>query len=275
VTTLLRDVVVKAGQDKSAEMTADIYLEEWLPDELDAYLDAATSAKCRILDRLGILAAQDKVILDGGCGPGTFGLSLARGNRVLGIDISWRSVRHANRRSASRNVRFAGIVADLERLPFAADSFDICFCGWVLHHFPDFAGALSELNRVLRPGGLLAIVEPNESNPVIRASRFFEDLFKGLVVGSGLDVPNRQVHTPSSYSALLDRSGFIDIRSTSTRSTEVPVLPKAKRRSMGLIRSASLMVFLSMRRFLFRLSDSFLSSQRHPVLLIVAKKPAS
>lgn len=260
------------SQDKRAEMAADVYLEEWLPDELDAYLDTATDAKRRILKELGILSVQNKVILDAGCGPATFGLSLAQGNRVLGIDISLRSVRHANRRAASKAVRFCGIVADLERLPFRGSDFDVCFCGWVLHHFPELTGVLSELHRVLKPGGILSIVEPNEANPIMKVSRFFEDVFKRLVIRSGLDVPNRQVHPPHYYPPVLLSTGFDEIQCTSTCSREVPMLPVSKRRSLGYIRFASMMVFLAVRRLLFRLADIFFSRGNGAALLIVAKK---
>jgi SAM-dependent methyltransferase len=48
----------------------------------------------------------------------------------------------------------ADIKADICDLPFAANTFDVVFCNHVLEHIPDDAKAMSELYRVLKPGGL-------------------------------------------------------------------------------------------------------------------------
>lgn len=54
---------------------------------------------------------------------------------------------------------------DAHNLPFRAGSFDAVFGGHILHHL-DYDRALSEIRRVLRPGGVLVFVEPMDCNPV-------------------------------------------------------------------------------------------------------------
>jgi ubiquinone/menaquinone biosynthesis C-methylase UbiE len=49
-------------------------------------------------------------------------------------------------------------VGDAENLPFAADSFDLGYSWGVLHHTPDTEKAISELVRVIRPGGEIKIM---------------------------------------------------------------------------------------------------------------------
>ncbi|MBU6217085.1 MAG: methyltransferase domain-containing protein [Acidobacteria bacterium] len=49
---------------------------------------------------------------------------------------------------------------DACRLPFADDSFDRVICSEVFEHIPDDTGAMAELTRVLRPGGVLAATVP-------------------------------------------------------------------------------------------------------------------
>lgn len=51
------------------------------------------------------------------------------------------------------NSPLAEVKADICNLPFQSNSFDIIFCNHVLEHIPDHLKALSELFRVLKPGG--------------------------------------------------------------------------------------------------------------------------
>jgi SAM-dependent methyltransferase len=71
-------------------------------------------------------------------------------------DLGWRLA--AKRVAGSRvPVRRAGL--DGQTLPFPDDSFDSALSTWTLCTIPDVAAALSELRRVLRPGGTLHFVE--------------------------------------------------------------------------------------------------------------------
>ncbi|MCO8265783.1 methyltransferase domain-containing protein, partial [Haloferax sp. AB510] len=58
--------------------------------------------------------------------------------------------------TAVREYPVAGVVADAERLPFAADSFDAAACRIAAHHFPDPESFVAEVARVLEPGGVFA-----------------------------------------------------------------------------------------------------------------------
>lgn len=52
------------------------------------------------------------------------------------------------------------LTADLTKLPFDSDSFDILICSHVLEHIPDDAAAFSEIRRVLKPGGKAMLLTP-------------------------------------------------------------------------------------------------------------------
>lgn len=111
--------------------------------------------------------------LDLATGPGTIALELgARGASVVGIDISAEQIATARRvareRSLEGNVHFA--VAAAENTGLEASSFDLVTAGQCWHWF-DGDAALAEAQRVLRPGGLLAIAYYSylaEHSPVAR-----------------------------------------------------------------------------------------------------------
>lgn len=111
------------------------------------------------------LTGNEKV-LDLGAGQGWAARHFAeRGCEVVATDIvademyglgrAWAIMDHAG-------VYFEPLLTDGEKLPFPDDSFDIVFFCGALHHFADFGKVLSQVNRVLKPGGrLIAAGEPS------------------------------------------------------------------------------------------------------------------
>ena len=98
-------------------------------------------------------------LLEVGCGMGTDLLRFARGRaRVTGIDLTPRSLEISRRHLSLYGEAGDFANADCERLPFADDSFDVVYSNGVLHHTPDTAGAVLEIHRVLRPGGLARVM---------------------------------------------------------------------------------------------------------------------
>src|SRR5207244_1217521 len=59
--------------------------------------------------------------------------------------------------------RVTHVAADLTRLPYADRTFDAIVCGWVLEHLPDPQAGLSELARVLQPGGKLLLLSTEDT----------------------------------------------------------------------------------------------------------------
>jgi SAM-dependent methyltransferase len=99
-------------------------------------------------------------VLDVGCGTGFFLLNLWRAGFVgepHACDISpgMLAVCAESARILGCDVRLK--VADLERLPYEEQSFDLVVGHAVLHHVPDLPRAFAEIRRVLRPGGALLI----------------------------------------------------------------------------------------------------------------------
>jgi SAM-dependent methyltransferase len=93
-------------------------------------------------------------ILDAGCGPGRlaerFQHELAA--EVIGLDQSERMVELTRTRGVD------AVVGDVRDLPFGDGTFDCAVAAWMLYHVPDVRLAVSELARVLCPGGRLVAV---------------------------------------------------------------------------------------------------------------------
>jgi ubiquinone/menaquinone biosynthesis C-methylase UbiE len=79
--------------------------------------------------------------------------------RLTGVDLSSDMLALAVRRAKGLGLRIGLAEGDAERLPFADDSFDTVLSTYALCSVPDDAGAISEMRRVLRPGGRLILVD--------------------------------------------------------------------------------------------------------------------
>lgn len=128
-------------------------------------------------------------LLDVGCGVGTITVGLAQRvapGRVEAIDVSEQVVAATAR--LARDHGLAGTVrarvADVMDLPFPDASFDVVHAHQVLQHLSDPVGALVQMRRVLRPGGLLAVRDADhdamrwypDSNGLERWRRLYTDI---------------------------------------------------------------------------------------------------
>lgn len=118
----------------------------------------ADEAAAFLLDRL----ERGTRVLDIGCGPGSITVGLAAhigaSGSVVGIDNSEETIAIATASHGEvANVTFE--TASAYSLPFADASFDVAYGHQVLQHLADPIAALREVNRVLRPGGLVAVRE--------------------------------------------------------------------------------------------------------------------
>lgn len=155
--------------------------------------------KCRTLLRHLARELPDRPrlrVLDAGCGQGTALAFVSGSCTAFGSDVSREMLRPAARH---RPV----VVQEAFDLPFLTGSFDAAFAFCVYHHIDvaHHVRHLQEIQRVVRPGGLVFVFEHNPLNPITRR------VFARAPIDQGCHlIPRRQLR------GVFAAAGFEDIR---------------------------------------------------------------
>jgi ubiquinone/menaquinone biosynthesis methyltransferase len=106
--------------------------------------------------------------LDLACGTGDIAFAMHdRGACATGLDITPRMIEIARAKRTGDAPSF--LVGDMMALPFPDASFDVVTTGYGIRNVPAIGGALGEIRRVLRPGGMLLSLDFNRpENPLVR-----------------------------------------------------------------------------------------------------------
>ena len=103
--------------------------------------------------------AQEKKVLELGCGIGTDGVQFARNEAwYVGTDLTNSAVQISQRHFEVEGLNGNFVNLDAERLPFHNEVFDLIYSHGVLHHTPDTQSAFDEVFRILKPGGKAVIM---------------------------------------------------------------------------------------------------------------------
>jgi ubiquinone/menaquinone biosynthesis C-methylase UbiE len=142
---------------------------------------------------MGLQIKPGHTVLDVGCGPGTvlddLATAVGRRGRVIGVDRDRGMVDEAVRRtSAQPSIEIR--IGDAHDLPLHGASVDRARADRILMHVDSPRNALAELRRVLRPGGLVALAEPDWDTLVIdhddvEASRAYTRYVATRVIRNG------------------------------------------------------------------------------------------
>jgi demethylmenaquinone methyltransferase/2-methoxy-6-polyprenyl-1,4-benzoquinol methylase len=157
-------------------------------------------------------------VLDTCCGTGDLALAaLEAGGRVTGLDFSERMLERARAKSAEVD----WVRDDALALPFEDGSFDAVTVGFGVRNLDDLERGLTEMRRVLRAGGRVAILEITRPRGVL--APFYRLWFDGLVPLLGKLLPGGSAYTylpasvrrfpgPEELTGLLRDAGFEDVR---------------------------------------------------------------
>lgn len=102
-------------------------------------------------------------VLEVGCGIGNLTGAFLGGDLLVSVDVSEEYVTEVRRRFGGRDERFEALTLDIERDPveaLEAYGFDTVICLNVLEHVEDDTAALTNMRRVLEPGGRILLLVP-------------------------------------------------------------------------------------------------------------------
>jgi demethylmenaquinone methyltransferase/2-methoxy-6-polyprenyl-1,4-benzoquinol methylase len=157
-------------------------------------------------------------VLDACCGTGDLAIAAARaGARVTGLDFSDEMLARARRKAPA----IEWVQGDLLELPFPDERFDAATVGFGVRNVQDLHRALSELRRVLRPGGGLAILEITQPQGILapfyrvwfdRGVPLIGKLLPGGAAYTYLPASVRRFPAPGGLAELMQATGFGDVR---------------------------------------------------------------
>ena len=169
-----------------------------------------------------ILANESTLVLDVACGTGDLSLELEREAKatVLGTDFCRPMLSIAHEKSRES---IPYIEADAMNLPFADNEFDAVTIAFGLRNLPNVPHGLTELHRIVKPGGKLVVLE--FSSPVVPGFRQLFNLYfsqilprvGGIVSGSRAAytyLPKSVAKFPNQkkLADVFTRTGFSDVR---------------------------------------------------------------
>lgn len=137
-------------------------------------------------------------VLDVACGPGLVTQCalevVGASGSVAGLDPSIGMLREAQKGACRNLVRGVG-----QHLPFPDEYFDFLSMGYALRHVPDLRGAFAEYRRVLKPGGIVLLLEISRPRSVLlfRLLRFYIKRVLGAAFTAGTG--NQDMKTLMAY----------------------------------------------------------------------------
>ena len=185
-------------------------------DFMNRAMTLGLDTRWRRLTANAVVRPADRV-LDACCGTGELALAAERaGGVVTGLDFSERMLERARRKSDA----VEWVRGDAAALPFPDGAFDAATVGFGIRNLEDMELGLTEIGRVLRPGGRLGCLEITRPRGLLHP--FFRLWFDGLVPLAGKVLPGGGAYTylpasvrrfpgPEDLAAAFERSGFADV----------------------------------------------------------------
>ncbi len=170
----------------------------------------------RALDKIDV--GPTDLVVDLACGTGDFcALVAGRGAKVIGVDFALQMLKQGR----TRGLDFRSVQGDGEWLPFRSASVDVVTCGFALRNFVSLSAVLSEIARILKPGGRTALIDVDRPawGPIRAAHSLYFDHVVPMVGGL---VSDRQAYRylpqstaylppPEELRSMMSGAGFLEV----------------------------------------------------------------
>lgn len=213
---------VQAFWDRAA--CGEIYAQgETAPAAFEAQRAKRYELEPFIPEFAGFAESTGLDVLEIGVGMGADHIRFARAGpaRLVGFDLTPRAVAITRERATSMGLRPNLFVGDAEKLAFPDCVFDVVYSWGVLHHSPDTQAALSEVRRVLRPGGVARLMVYHRASIVgallwarYALARGHPRLGLDEVYATFLESPGTKAYARGDAIAMLRAAGFSSVSST-------------------------------------------------------------
>jgi SAM-dependent methyltransferase len=171
-----------------ARAMAHVYVHGYSPRETERLADQAAILRPLLHD--GVAFPAGSRVLEPGCGTGEQTAALLAGSpgiRITALDVDGAQLARA-RAAVSPAAAVDFIVADLITAPLASHGFDHAFVCFLLEHLVEPSAALAVLRRVVKPGGIVVVIEGDHGS-----CRFHPETGAARAVWEALSVCQRRL----------------------------------------------------------------------------------
>lgn len=220
------------------------YVEVATPDTLEWYLEAeryryGTYAPW-MAEVMEFAGHAGKNVLEIGAGMGTDLAQFAKnGANCTDLDLSAGHLEHAKRNFALRGLKGRFVHGDGEKLPFEDAEFDVVYSNGVIHHTPNTARVIQEIQRILKPGGkaIIMVYAENSWHYWVRIVRElgvnrhdFETISPGEIMSRNIELssnnqrPLVKVYTAARLRDMFNQFGNVEICKRQLIAEEIPLV---------------------------------------------------
>lgn len=153
-------------------------------------------------------------ILDIATGTGdlAFVLSRLQGTEVTGLDLSEEMIRIAKAKEERKKAGIQFLVGDSEKLPFSPGEFNYVTVAFGVRNFEDLQAGLKEMNRVLKKGGKVFILEFSHPAPGLFSLlyKFYSSKLLPRIASIFTSEPRAYTYLPESISEFPEGEGMLN-----------------------------------------------------------------
>lgn len=179
----------------------------------------------RVADQISASLPKGSDILEVASGPGFVSIELARRgqHRVTGLDISQTFIDIGRQNAAAAGVSIDFRHGNASDMPFAANSFDFVVCRAAFKNFTEPVKAITEMHRVLRPGGHGVVIDLRRDASMTEIANYVDGIEGNVLNGLFIKFTFRFMLLPRAYTVEQFRQMLAKVPFARTRIEETPV----------------------------------------------------